>query len=245
VIAVPIPLVLGGILAGLWFLADLLAAHLQGLVLLLTRSTRAASVSYDLLVFPGVLVHEGAHIVAAVLLRVRVLRADLFRFRRARDARQGEVVVERADPLRMSLIGAAPLLAGVALLLLLLRLIEVEPGASPAAALNALRRLSRTPLNLFGLYLVWAIANTMFPSAADRAAWWVVGAALAVGGTFLLLSGYRVALPDTWQTSIVLAAERLTAGLLPVLMLDLGLLVLLVCLEWLAMRLTRQRLVRR
>ena len=145
----------------------------------------------------------------------------------------------------MTLIGAAPLLVGMALLLVLLRLIEVESGASPAAALDALRRLSRAPLNLFGLYLVWAIANTMFPSAADRAAWWVVGAALAVAGTLLILTGYRVALPDTWQTRIFLAAERLTAGLLPVLILDLGLLVLLVCLEWLAMRLTRRRLLRR
>lgn len=244
-IAIPIPLALVGILAGLWFLAGLLAAHLQGLVLLVTRSAHTASVAYDLLVLPGVIVHEAAHIVAAVLLQVRVLRADLFRFRRARDARQGEVVVERADPLRMSLIGAAPLLAGIALLLLLLRLMEVEPSSSFDAALAVLRQLSRAPVSLIGLYLVWAIANTMFPSAADRAAWWVVGAVLAVGGTLLLLTGYRLTLPDTLQTRVLLTAERLTAGLLPVLLLDLGLLVVLVILEWLAMRLTRRRLVRR
>jgi hypothetical protein len=47
------------------------------------------------------------------------------------------------------------------------------------------------------------------------------------------------------QTHVLLTVERLTAGLLPVLLLDLGLLVVLVCLEWLAMRLTRRRLVRR
>jgi hypothetical protein len=244
-IAIPIPLALLGILAGLWFLAGLLAAHLQGLILILTRSAHAASVAYDLLVLPGVIVHEAAHIVVAVLLRVRVLRADLFRFRRGGDARQGEVIVERADPVRMSLIGAAPLLAGVALLLLLLRLMDVEPAGSLTAALDALRHLSRAPLNLLGLYLIWAIANTMFPSAADRAAWWVIGAIFSVGGTLLLLTGYRVTLPDSMQTHVLLTVERLTAGLLPVLLLDLGLLVVLVCLEWLAMRLTRRRLVRR
>lgn len=244
-IAIPVPLALVGILAGLWLLAGLLAAHLQGLVLLVTRSAHTASVAYDLLVLPGVIVHEAAHIVAALLLRVRVLRADLFRFRRARDARQGEVVVERADPVRMSLIGAAPLLAGIGLLLLLLRLMEVEPSGSFAAALAVLRQLSRAPVSLIGLYLVWAIANTMFPSAADRAAWWVVGAVLAVGGTLLLLTGYRLTLPDTLQTRVLLTAERLIAGLLPVLLLDLGLLVALVILEWVAMHLTRRRLVRR
>lgn len=244
-IAVPLPLALVGILAGLWFLAGLLAVHLQGLVLLLTRRATTASLAYDLLVLPGVIVHEAAHIVAAVLLRVRVLRADLFRFRHARDARQGEVIVERADPIRMSLIGAAPLLAGIALLVLLLRLMQVEPSGSFAAALDVLRQLSRTPLSLLGLYLVWAIANTMFPSAADRAAWWVVGAVFAIGGTLLLLTGYRVTLPDTMQTQVLFALERLTAGLLPVLLLDIGLLLVLVVLEWLAMRLTRRRLVRR
>src|SRR3712207_6449637 len=90
--------------AALWLLSMMLASNLQGFVLLLTRSPAAASVVYDLLVLPGVVLHEAAHLLAALVLRVRVIQVDLFRFRRPGDLRQGEVLVERVDPLRMSLI---------------------------------------------------------------------------------------------------------------------------------------------
>jgi hypothetical protein len=242
--SVPIPLALLATLVGLWLLASLLAAHLQGLVLLLTRSGRAAAALYDLLVLPGVVVHEAAHIVAAVCLRVRVVRADFFRFRRVGDARQGEVIVEHVDPLRMSLIGAAPLLAGVPLVLLLLRALALPPLGLTLAAFEALCPLMREPFNLLGLYLVWAIANTMFPSAADRAAWWVVGVALAIGAALFAVTGQRPVLPEGLHRSLLVAAARLTGGLLPVLLLDLVLLVAIVCLEWLAGRLTGRRVVR-
>jgi hypothetical protein len=106
----PPALALLGTLVALWFLADLFARHWQRLILRVTRRHTLASAAYDLLVLPGVILHECAHIVAAVVLRVPVLRADIFRFRRSGDPRQGQVIVARADTLRMSLIGAAPLL---------------------------------------------------------------------------------------------------------------------------------------
>ncbi len=75
-IPIPVPLALLGTLAGLWLLAGLLAARLQTLVLVVTRSAHSASMAYDLVVFPGVVVHEAAHLLAALVLRVRILRAD-------------------------------------------------------------------------------------------------------------------------------------------------------------------------
>jgi hypothetical protein len=245
VIAIPIPLALLGTLAGLWLLAGLLARHLQGLVLLLTRSGHTASMFYDLLVFPGVIVHEVAHLVAAILLRVRILRADLFRFRRAGDLRQGEVVVQRVDPLRMSLIGAAPLLLGAPLVLWLVWILPIPPLGLNWDIYDVLRPVSYDPVHLLGLYLVWAVANTMFPSPADRAAWWVIWVALAVAFVLALLTGQRPALPASTQAALLMMAAQLTSGLLPVLVLDLLLLAVVVCLEWVAGQVTGRRVARR
>lgn len=232
-------------LGGLWLLASLLGRHLQSLLLLLTGSGAIASAVYDLLVLPGVVLHELAHVIAAFLLRVRVISADLFRFRRRGDARQGEVIVERADPLRMSVIGAAPLLLGVPAVLLILRWLAVPPLGLTAEALVALRPLLQEPLNLVALYLLWAVANTMFPSAADRAAWWIIGAVLLLIGALVALSGQRPALPVQALLALEQAAARLTGGLLPVLALDVILLAIVLALEWLAGRATGRRVVRR
>src|SRR4028119_605145 len=101
------------VLAALWGLGVVLAQHTQGLILLLGGSARVAVAACDVLVLPGVVLHELSHMLVAWLLGVRVLRVRLFQFRRLHDPRQGEVVVAHADPLRMSLIGAAPLLGGI------------------------------------------------------------------------------------------------------------------------------------
>ncbi len=242
-IPIPVPLALLGTLAGLWLLAGSLAARLQVLVLVVTRSPHSASIAYDLVVFPGVVVHEAAHLLAAFVLRVRILRADLFRFRRAGDSRQGEVIVERVDPLRMSLIGAAPLLLGIPLVLWLLSMLPVPPLGLQWDVVPG--RVSREPLHWIGLYLVWAISNTMFPSSSDRAAWWVVGVAASVTVALVMLTGQRLSIPEHLQANVLEAAARLTSGLLPVLVLDLVLLAALIGLQWIASQITGRHVVRR
>lgn len=242
-IPIPVPLALLGTLAGLWLLAGSLAARLQVLVLVVTRSRHSASIAYDLVVFPGVVAHELAHLLAAFVLRVRILRADLFRFRSAGDSRQGEVIVERVDPLRMSLIGAAPLLLGIPLVLWLLSMLPVPPLGLEWAVVPG--RVFREPLHWLGLYLVWAISNTMFPSSSDRAAWWVVGLATGVVVALVVLTGQRLSIPEQLQASVLEAAARLTSGLLPVLVLDLVLLAALSGLQWIASQITGRHVVRR
>ncbi len=242
-IPIPVPLALLGTLAGLWLLAGSLAARLQVLVLVVTRSPHSASIAYDLVVFPGVVVHEAAHLLAAFVLRVRILRADLFRFRRAGDSRQGEVIVERVDPLRMSMIGTAPLLLGIPLVLWLLSMLPVPPLGLQWDVVPG--RVSREPLHWIGLYLVWAISNTMFPSSSDRAAWWVVGVAASVAVALVALTGQSLSIPEHLQVRVLEAAARLTSGLLPVLVLDLVLLAALIGLQWIVSQITGRHVVRR
>lgn len=234
------------VLAGLWLLGTLLSRHIQGLVLLLSGSPRVATSAYDLLVLPGVVLHELSHVVVALLLGIRVLRVNLFQLRSQGDTRQGEVVVAKADPLRMSLVGAAPLLIGLLALLLLVRWLD-----PPAVGLDttAIRQAGAMLGNLgsaVGLYLLVAVANTMFPSAADRQAWWVVGVVLLLGLGLLLALGVRPAqLPPLWLSALASQSERLTAALLPVVVVDLAVLIVVLLLELLIGRIRGRRVVYR
>src|SRR5580765_3063079 len=85
------------------FLERWVHRHLQGIWLLLV---------------PGVLVHEGSHWLAAALLGVRAGRFSVVPERLPDGTlRLGYVETEHVDPLREALIGAAPLLAGAAVII--------------------------------------------------------------------------------------------------------------------------------
>jgi hypothetical protein len=175
------------------------------------------------------------------VLGVRVLRVRLFQFRRLHDPRQGEVIVAHADPLRISLIGAAPLLGGIAALVMLRPLLAALVGEP--ASLPALGDMIATPRTFVVLYLVVAVTNTMFPSAADRQAWRVVlVGAVAIGALVLAL---RVAVPPPWIEAVIAAAERLTALLWPVLVIDVVVLIVVLVCEALVGRMRGRRIVYR
>jgi hypothetical protein len=234
-----------GVFAGLWLLGVLLSRHIQGLILLLSNRPHIATMIYDLLVLPGVVLHELSHVLVALLLGLRVLQVNLFQFRSRHDPRQGEVVVSKADPLRMSVVGAAPTTLGIVVLLLLVRWIDPPTVGLDLAAFEQLRRQLRDPITALGAYLIFAIANTMFPSEADRRAWWVVGAVLLVLGAVLLALGVRPALPPLWIERLVFQADQLTAALLPVVVVDVAILVVVLLLETLVSRIRGRRVIYR
>jgi hypothetical protein len=234
-----------GILAGLWLLGVLLSRHIQGLVLLLTDSPGIATTTYDLLVLPGVVLHELSHAALALLLGLRVLRINLFQFRSRHDPRQGEVVVTKADPLRMSLVGAAPLIFGVVALLLLVRWLDPPTVGLNLAAFGQLWQQLRDPATAIGTYMLFAIANTMFPSEADRKAWWVVGVVVLAFGVILLVLGVRPTIPPLWLAALSAQADRLTAALRPVVVVDVACLVVILALELLISHIRGRRVIYR
>jgi hypothetical protein len=234
-----------GVLAGLWLLGVLLSRHIQGLILLLTGRSHIATMIYDLLVFPGVVLHELSHVLVALLLGLRVLQINLFQFRSRNDPRQGEVIVTKADPLRMSIVGAAPLLLGIAVLLLLLRLVDPPTVSFSLSAFTELWRQLSNPTTAITTYLLFAIANTMFPSEADRRAWWIVGAALLLIGALLLALGVRPSIPPLWLERLTAQTRLLIDALWPVLVIDAVILVLVLLLETLVSRIRGRRVVYR
>lgn len=165
-----------------WLLQWWLGQHIQGLALLLFGRAGPATNIYFYMLAPGVILHELSHWLFAKLLFVRTGDLALFRPNSRANGPKvtlGYVEVYRTDPIRQSLIGLAPLPAGIATLLLLSRTLGFNVFSNNSSqVLNSLalfpadlwQSLSQ-PLNLVWLYLVFTISNGMLPSQPDRRPW--------------------------------------------------------------------------
>lgn len=180
----------------LWFVLSLsvlawvqprLHQELQRVFVLITRNPKISILLFSLILFPGVLLHEVSHFLTAKLLRVRTGKFSVFPSDMNNGRlRMGFVEIAATDPLRESLIGAAPLLAGSGF---------VAYAGIYRLGLDGILTAARTNIGegismLFGvfghpdvwlwLYLALAVSSTMFPSASDRKPWIKVGVALAI-----------------------------------------------------------------
>ncbi len=152
--------------------------HLQGLVFLLTGHQGIALWVFFLIFFPGILVHEMSHWLMAKLLFVRTGRITLWpNINRDHAVYLGSVEVERTDPIRGSLIGLAPLLAGSAVVVLIGAHLQLESlgrtilsGEWVSIGQAAAQSLHMADFWLW-VYLLFAIANRMLPSPVDRQPW--------------------------------------------------------------------------
>ncbi len=157
-------------------------AHLHGVSLLLTGRAELALAVYAVILFPGVLLHEASHWLSATLLGVRTGGVSLLPRRQPDGTLQlGYVEYYRGrtlDPLRESLIGGAPLIAGTAVILFIgYRIFGVTSLAAAVqtgdinALAAAMAELVATPAFAVWLYLLFAVGNAMLPSKSDRHAW--------------------------------------------------------------------------
>lgn len=180
--------------------------HLHGVSMLITRRAEWAVILYSLILLPGVFLHETSHWLTATLLGVRTGSFSLIPHRQA----DGSIVLGYVEyykgrtlgPVRESLIGGAPLIAGTAVILLIG--FKVFGITDLAAAIHsgeidnlslALGQVFSTNDILVWLYLLFAISNAMMPSPADRRAW----------PAFLLtISGLAIVLAMLGATDVVI-----------------------------------------
>lgn len=171
--------------------------HLHGVSLLLTGKAERAVVLYAIILLPGVLLHELSHWLMATFVGVRTGSFSLI----PRTQADGSVQLGYVEyykgrtlgPIRESLIGGAPLIAGTAVILLIgFRVFGVSDLAAAVQSGNvdtlaaALSQLFQTNDFLVWLYLLFAIGNAMMPSRSDRRAW--PAFLLMLGGTAVLLA---------------------------------------------------------
>ncbi|QWK10893.1 MAG: hypothetical protein KNN16_01155 [Thermoflexus hugenholtzii] len=225
--------------AGLLYLTQrALHRNLQLALHRLARDPEAALVLYWALLFPGVLLHELSHWIAALLLGIRRYRFVFWPRRMGGRIRLGAVQLEEGDPFRMSVIGAAPLLTGIGVIALMGGAEPSTPSSGLAlwaSAAQALQGLLQREGGGALLYLLFAVGNAMWPSPSDRAAWPAVGIAGGALLGLLLLAGPSSLLPALAGVAVHLLS-RLTPLFALLLAVDLPVLILLLALNRLLSR---------
>jgi hypothetical protein len=188
---------------GMLLLHYWLNRHIQGMALLVAGHPHVAMWLFFIFFLPGIVLHELSHWLTASLLRVRTKKISIYpQVIDQQHLRLGFIEIARTDPLRSSIIGLAPLLAGTLVVLLIgqailgLGTLGAVLGSGDGRLIwDSLREVfSRRDFWLW-LYMLFAIANAMFPSAADRREWKVVAAYVAGMILLCLILGLLPPLP--------------------------------------------------
>jgi len=210
---------------------------LHAVSLLVAGGSSLATYLYAFPLLPGVALHECSHALMAMVLGVEVRSFSLIPQRKADGVTLGSVEVVRSDTLKNSLIGAAPLMFGLAALSAI-GWFAFDTRKLTEAVLSAnINAISAQVIAAFGaadafiwFYLLFAIANTMVPSESDRQAWppVLIGLAIIFGvvAVFFGTDILRVAGPVVLRTFNWLGAVfAITAFADLIIMLPLWLLV--------------------
>ncbi len=226
----------------LLFMQRWVHTHLHGLALLLMGTQERAAIVYALVLLPGVFLHEASHWVMAKLMGVRTAAFSLIPRRKADGSIQlGYVAYYKTaalGPIRESLIGGAPLIAGTAVTLLigfkifdLSGVLTAVQSGDIAALTAALRQILQVDDFFVWLYLVFAVSNGMMPSASDRRAWPAFLAMMGGAAFFLFLLDMQAVL---WRglavpTAVIFGYLGLVLGM--AVAVDLTAMLLLLILE--------------
>jgi hypothetical protein len=237
------------VLGPLLFSQRMLTREIQVVLLLLTRRPRMSLGIFSALFFPGVLLHEASHLVAARLLGVNTGRLSLApKPLPGGRLRLGFVEVAQTDFLRDGLIGAAPLLAGgVFIAFAGLR----QMGLAPLVQIGVLTQLGDLAASLKTLpsnagfwiwfYLVFAVSSTMFPSPSDRRSWLPLGLTAAVILGLSLVCGAGPWMEAHLAPGLNRSFQAITVMLAVCLAIQLVILVPTWCLHKILSRLTGLR----
>lgn len=193
------------ILLGELILLSLLSRKLtQSLYVLFFRISGSKTIAMTILIlllFPGTVIHELAHLFVAEILRVRTGKLTLVpESLEEAEIRTGSVAIAQTDPFRRTLIGLAPVYVGI-------------------AALAAISSLHILPILTF--YGMFAISNSMFSSKEDMKG--VIPFTVTVG-IFIAagyVAGFRLGLTGELLIKLSLIIETLTRSLGIVLAVNL------------------------
>jgi hypothetical protein len=205
------------------------AMEVQRFVYNLTGSVDHAIIVYFLLFLPGIIVHEAAHWIVAWILGLKPGKFRVWPVRKGNVVGLGSVTTRRGGPVRDSLVGIAPLLAGTLIIGLLSRYwLSTVPIESVMASndlalwIAAFRSAFASPDALLWAYLIFAIANGMMPSKPDREPFGPVLIYLVIAAILWFVIG----LPLTILSDVVTALQTpllwLNVSLLIVIALDIA-----------------------
>ncbi len=237
----------------LLFLQRWISRHMQIIFLLLTRHTGMAMLLNQLVFLPGVLLHELSHWVLARLLGVRTMGFSVWPMRQADGSlRLGYVHTQKVDFLREALVGVAPLLTGcaavVAIGLCVLELDQVALAFGSgdwANGSHGLVKVLQSADLLIWVYVLFALSNTMMPSASDRRAWPLVGGLLLALGAGLYYLGVGPVIQGALGEGMAAGVRVMATAFTVTIGVDLALLPAILGAEWMLWQLLPERRLER
>lgn len=111
---------------------------------------------------PGVIIHELSHLFSAEILRVKTHGIEFFPELQDGQLKMGSVQVEQSDFFRQFLIGVAPFISGMTIIIALFYFISPYISVQ-----NLLSSYLSVILSVCFLYIIFVITNTMFSSKKD------------------------------------------------------------------------------
>lgn len=198
----------------LLFSSTYLKKHLFIFFYMASRRQQFAIAFISLLLYPGVVIHELSHLVAAVILFVPVKDMTLVPKVVEGKIQGGSVVIQKVDVFRRTLVGIAPLFGGLTILWAIMRFfapIEWGPFTSlftmydlgfmnnwePIIFINPVVQITIV------LYLLFSISSTMYSSHKDLEAL-LYSLPVGIVGIILL---YIVGFQASWIISFLERSE--------------------------------------
>lgn len=185
----------------------------QRLGLLIYRLTKNRNLTIGLLsviFLPGTTIHEFAHATMAQILGVHVGEIELTPKIEGRNIRLGSVQTASTDPFRNFLIGAAPIIIGLSLILITI-------------AIYAQLSISGFWTQVLLFYILFQIGNTMFSSSRDMEGAMALIIALAFLAGILYIVGLKSVFAEIINLSNRLQPffKMTTDSLIKIIILDL------------------------
>lgn len=147
----------------LFLLSRAVTRTISGTLYRITGNKTLSIGLYSLIFLPGTLIHEMSHFLVATILFVRTGQIRLFPHIIDNEIRLGSVAIGGTDPIRRLLIGIAPVIIGIILILT-----SVFYLASNINLRLPFQITWSTLIQvLILLYILFAIGNTMFASKKD------------------------------------------------------------------------------
>lgn len=167
-----------------------------------------------ILLFPGTVVHELAHLFVAEILRVRTGKLTLVpESLDGSEIKAGGVMIAETDPFRRTLIGLAPVYVGI-----------VALATASYFLLQNINNINLITIIIF--YIMFAISNSMFSSQEDMKGVvpFTITVSLFAGAAYM--AGLRIGLTGELLTGIIRVIETLVRSLGVVIGVNIAVLLL-------------------
>jgi hypothetical protein len=214
--------------------------HLQGLGLLITNDPKGAVLIYYLSLLPGVFLHEGSQWLLAQALRVKIKKFRIWPEKKTSGVIQlGLVDIDDdTDIVRATLISLIPMVTGITAIALIgtfrfdtSALMTALTAGDVPVMLDGIGKFLGAPDFFLWAYLIFAIANAMFPEIHDRFNLWIFAGFAAVVVAFLLLLDLSILLWAIMDGPLAEIARFTSFALSMALVIDLFVMVVIWGLE--------------